>query len=156
VHDAIGLRRQRRQCRRRFEHAFGERLDDVEVPVRAMLDERLAQRAQVPRRVVHAEALVAELVVEVAHGAMELRDDAPGRARLLGAAERVMANAVDARQHAPDAVVLEPQRAVACRHEPRRHESLAAEVLGDGRNVDVHFGRENRIHALQDERRAAA
>src|SRR5262245_63371218 len=98
-----------------------------------MLDERLAQHAQVPRRVVHAEAPVAELVVEIADGAMELRDDAPGGARLRGPAERVVADAVDACQHAPHAFVLEPQRAVARRHEPRRYEPLVAEVLGDGR-----------------------
>ena len=34
------------------------------------------------RRVVHAEAAVAEPVLEIADGAMELRDDAPRRARL--------------------------------------------------------------------------
>ena len=102
------------------------------------------KRAQMPRRVVDAEPAVAEAVVEIADGAMKLRDEAPRRARLRRRLERVAADAVDARQHAPNAIVLEPQRAVARRHEPRRQQPFAGQVLGDGRDVDVHLGRENR------------
>ena len=155
MHDAIGARRQRRQCGRGFEHALGQRLDDVEVPMRAVLDEQLAQRAQMPRRVVHAEAAVAKPVLEIADGAMELGDDAPGRARLRRALERVAAHAVDARQHAPHAVVLEPERAVARRHESRRQQPFLREMLRHGRDVDVDLGREDGVHALQHEGRAA-
>ena len=151
VHDAVGARRQRRQGFGGLEHALGERLDDVEVPVPAVLAERVAQSAQMPRRVVHAETAVAEPMLEIAHGAMELRQQAAGGARLRGCLERVAADAVDARERAPDAVVLDPQRTGRRRHQPRREQALAGQVLGDGCDVDVHLGGEDGVHALQHE-----
>jgi hypothetical protein len=45
--------------------------------------------------------------------------NAAGRTSLCRGLECVAANALDAREHTPDAVVREPQRAVTRRHEPR-------------------------------------
>ena len=148
VHDSIPTGRHRRQRSSGVEHALCERLDGGEVPMRSVLDERLAQRAQMSRRVVHPETAVAEAVVEIADGAMELRDDAPGRARLLGRLERVAAHAVDARQRAPYAFVLEPECSVACRYDARRREAFVLQMLGHLRDVDVDLCGENRVHAL--------
>ncbi len=82
MHDALGGLRQPWQCRRGFEHALGQRCDRVEVPVRAVLDQGLAQRAQMARRVVNTGATVQKRVIQVADGTMKRCDDASGRARL--------------------------------------------------------------------------
>src|SRR5262249_22632547 len=117
VHDSIAAGGNRWQRRSGFEHAGRERVDGVEEPVWTMLDECLTQRAEMPRRVMHAEAAIAKLMVEVADRTMKLRDDAAGRARLRRSVERIATHSVDTRQHAPNAFVLDPQRARARRNE---------------------------------------
>ena len=86
MHDPVAHRRQRGQSGGGREHALGERPDRVDVAVR--VDARasaVAQVLQVPRRVVHAEPRVLERVVEIAHGAMKLREHAARLARFRAA-----------------------------------------------------------------------
>ena len=125
--------------------------------MRAKLVERVAQRSQMPRRVVHAETVAPEDVIEVGHRAMKLREHAAGLARLLRRLERVARDAFDSREHAPQrAVVLEPELAEAAWEERRGEHALGREVASDGRDVEVHFRREDRVQPLQHELRAGA
>ena len=114
MHDPVGHRRQRGQFGREREHVLGERANGREVAVAAMLGERVAQGLEVTRGVVHTEAAVPEVVLEIAERAVKLGEHTARFVRLRRRLERVARDAIDSCERAPDsAVVLEPELAVA-------------------------------------------
>ena len=158
MHDAIRRRRQHRQPLGEREHPLRERVHGRMLAMLRVVLERRAQRVQMQRRVVDAEACVLEHIVEIGERAVKSSEDPAGFGGLRHFCDRVARDAVDVREHSPhgSVVAMHPQRAVGATPQPGRNETARRKVRRNHVDVVIDFGREDLVDLLQHEALARA